>query len=67
MKPITRSLFPTLASFGPLFIVIGTPVGGTGFLRVLALVGALMTSAALLILFRAILRVGGAGSEVNRP
>jgi hypothetical protein len=66
MKTIARALFPTLASFGPLFIVIGTPVGGTGFLRVLALVGALMTSTALLILFRSVLRLIELGSDANR-
>jgi len=56
MKPLEKSLFPTLACFGPLLMVIGLRTGPSVTLHLLALLGAIMTSAALLILFRAVSR-----------
>ena len=47
-------LFPTFGSFGPLFIVLGLEAGGQSYFRLLAFIGALMTSGALLILFRSL-------------
>lgn len=52
---ISKSLFPACASFGPVFLAFGSlfpnrggwPIGG-----IVALVGAFMTSAAMMILFR---------------
>ena len=46
------NLFPVCASFGPLFIAMGSiyPNGGYGFL--ISAPGALMTSAALMTIFR---------------
>ncbi len=67
MKTVSRVLFPTLASFGPLFMVIGVQTGSTSYLRILALVGALMTSLALIILFREVLSHGRADAGTTRP
>ncbi len=51
MPRIYRVLFPACASFGPMFMVIGLQGQGTLNGSVCALTGALMTSAALLMLF----------------
>lgn len=56
MPAIVRVLFPTLAAFGPLAIVIGLQSPGASWSQALALVGALMTSSALLLLYFAAVR-----------
>ena len=58
MPMLVRILFPALASFGPLFMVIGLrgPRGGPSGPG-LAAAGALMTSAALLLLFLVLARL----------
>jgi hypothetical protein len=48
---IYKVLFPACASFGPMFMVIGLEGQGTTYGFVCAGAGALMTSAALLMLF----------------
>ena len=58
-----RVLFPACASFGPMFMVIGLQ-GRTTFGLVCACTGALMTSAALFMLFNRI--VDGARTVTPR-
>lgn len=64
MPMVVRVLFPVLAAFGPLFMVLGlrTPQGGAG----LADAGALMTSAALILVFVVLARVCGRGDPGRR-
>jgi hypothetical protein len=63
--PMTyRMLFPACASFGPIFIVIGLQGRGTTGGFVCAGAGALMTSAALLMLFS---RAVGDGTRTVAP
>ena len=64
MHPLVRALFPPLASFGPLLMVIGlggsaSPLaGGPRFwFHVLALAGALATGFALLVLYKQQVRI----------
>ncbi len=58
MPTWVRILFPVLASFGPVLMVIGlqSPRGGP-FGTGLAMAGALMTSAALVLVFRVLARL----------
>jgi hypothetical protein len=51
MTMFSRVLFPACASFGPMFIVIGLEGQATPYGFACAGAGALMTSAALLMLF----------------
>ena len=64
MIPFRLQMLPTLAAFGPLFVVLGMMVpvlkmpGWQGLLAfVFAIVGALMTSIAMTILFREIMNL----------
>ena len=61
IPPFMRVLFPALAAFGPLFMVLGLqgPRGGL-FGTGLAFAGALMTSAALVLVFLVLARSGAA-------
>jgi hypothetical protein len=64
MMPFRLQILPTLAAFGPLFVVIGmivpifkTPGWPSLLAFVFAIGGALMTSIALSIMFREIIRL----------
>ncbi len=64
MSPLVRSLFPSAASFGPLFMVIGltgpeSPVTGGLVLwsTIFALIGALATGMAMLVLYKQQIRI----------
>lgn len=64
MSTLIRTVFPSMASFGPLFIVLGlsgTPSTLTGgrplWLYAFALVGALATGSAMLILYKQQVRI----------
>ena len=54
---MSKTLFPVCASFGPLFVAMGSLFPNRGdapYGFFMAVPGALMTSAALLIIFRAL-------------
>ena len=59
MSKLAKSLFPACASFGPFIITVGCQVPyreGTAYLGlIISLPGVMMTTAALLIIYRALI------------
>ena len=60
---MSNSAFPALASFGPVFMAAGFLVPTYPYGCFIAFPGALMTSAALLILFRMLTVLGRQAEE----
>lgn len=67
---MSKALFPTLACFGPLFIAMGClfPTReGFPFGVLLAFPGALMTSMAMIILFRSVMVLEAPAIPAEKP